>query len=45
MGQNCPKCRESSGEGIIRNLLEKNNISYIQEKRIKLYKSIRVDFL
>lgn len=43
-GQNCPKCKESGGESIIRTILEENNITYVQEKIIKLYKAIKVDF-
>ena len=43
-GHNCPKCSESSGESLITKILNDNNIKHVSQKRIKLYKSIRVDF-
>lgn len=41
--QGCPDCRESFGELNVRYLLEKHDISYIQEYRIKGYR-YRFDF-
>ena len=35
-GQNCPKCQESSGEGIIRKYFEENNIKYIFQYKIPI---------
>lgn len=44
-GNGCPKCDSSKGENIIRSLLDKHNIQYIQEYRIpdQIYK-FRYDF-
>jgi len=34
-GAECPKCRESKGESKISQILEKNNIKYLREKKFK----------
>lgn len=34
-GKGCPVCKESKGEKIIRNILTKNNINYIQQYKFK----------
>lgn len=46
-GQNCPSCKSSKGESIIKLVLEKNNISFIQQQTFKDcdYKSsLKYDF-
>lgn len=41
---NCPHCSESRGEELVRIALQESNIPFIQEKKLKTYKNIKVDF-
>lgn len=43
-GHNCPKCRESAGEELVRLALEESKIPFEQEKHFQLYKKVLVDF-
>ena len=44
IGQGCPKCCDSAGEAIVRELLIKNNVVFTQEKFMAIPQQIRVDF-
>lgn len=44
LGHNCPKCRESAGEELVRLALEESKIPFEQEKYLQLYKKVLVDF-
>lgn len=43
-GHNCPKCRESAGEELVRLALEESKIPFEREKHLQLYKKVLVDF-
>lgn len=43
-GEGCPKCRQSFLEREVSLLLEKNNISFIQDKQFYIFKKQRPDF-